>query len=77
MRRRSFLGLGATGLAFAQGRAPKRAVVDCGCGFAPQQIGNVQYTESRRNVDQLVLFEGTRCVETMLADCDSDTNGER
>jgi galactonate dehydratase len=39
MRRRSFLGVGATGLAFAQGRAPKRAVVDCGCGFAPQQIG--------------------------------------
>jgi galactonate dehydratase len=34
VRRRSFLGLGATGVAFAQ-----RSLVDCGCGFAPQQFG--------------------------------------
>src|SRR5215467_14534843 len=39
MRRRSFLGLGASGLALAQSRAPKRVTVDCGCGFAPQQFG--------------------------------------
>jgi galactonate dehydratase len=42
MRRRSFLGLGASGLALAQSRAPKRADVDCGCGFAPQQFGRGQ-----------------------------------
>jgi galactonate dehydratase len=29
--------LGASGLALAQSRAPKRATLDCGCGFAPQQ----------------------------------------
>src|SRR5581483_7069295 len=39
MRRRSFLGLGASGLPLAQGRAPPRAVLDCGCAFAPQQSG--------------------------------------
>jgi galactonate dehydratase len=35
VRRRSFLGFGASGLAFAQ----SRGVVDCGCGFAPPQVG--------------------------------------
>ncbi len=39
MRRRSFLGFGTAGLAFAQQRPPKRALVDCGCGLAPQQLG--------------------------------------
>jgi len=42
VRRRSFLGLGASGLAFAQSRARERAPLDCGCGFAPQQLGRGQ-----------------------------------
>jgi galactonate dehydratase len=36
MRRRSFLSLGTAGLALAQSRSPKRAILDCGCSFAPQ-----------------------------------------
>jgi galactonate dehydratase len=39
MQRRSFLALGGAGLAFAQGRGRRAPVVDCGCGFAPQQGG--------------------------------------
>ena len=39
MQRRSFLALGSAGLAFAQGRGRRAPVVDCGCGFAPQQGG--------------------------------------
>jgi len=39
MRRRSFLALGGTGLAFAQGRGGRAPLIDCGCGFAPQQGG--------------------------------------
>ena len=43
MRRRSFLSLGTAGLALAQSRAPKRAILDCGCSFAPQfQLGRGQ-----------------------------------
>jgi galactonate dehydratase len=39
MQRRSFLALGGTGLAFAQGRGRRAPLIDCGCGFAPQQGG--------------------------------------
>src|ERR1700746_3472137 len=39
MQRRSFLALGGTGLAFAQGRGRRAPLTDCGCGFAPQQGG--------------------------------------
>ena len=39
MQRRSFLALGGAGLTFAQGRGRRAPVVDCGCGFAPQQGG--------------------------------------
>src|SRR3954468_21756726 len=53
VRRRSFLGLGASGLAFAQGRAPKRELVDCGCGFAPQQLGRGQTQASLAGFERL------------------------
>ena len=37
MRRRSFLAFGAAGLALAQDKRQRRAVIpDCGCTFAPQ-----------------------------------------
>ena len=42
MRRRSFLGWGASGLAFAQRRAPRRDLLDCGCALEPQQPGRGQ-----------------------------------
>jgi galactonate dehydratase len=53
MRRRSFLGLGASGLAFAQ--RSKRAVPlpDCGCSFAPQQFGRGQGASSLAGFEPL------------------------
>ena len=39
MRRRSFLALGSAGLALAQKRTQRAPIIDCGCGFAPQQGG--------------------------------------
>jgi galactonate dehydratase len=42
MRRRSFLALGSAGLALAQKRPQRAPIVDCGCGFVPQQGGQGQ-----------------------------------
>jgi galactonate dehydratase len=42
VRRRSFLGWGASSLAFAQRRAPRRDLLDCGCALEPQQPGRGQ-----------------------------------
>ncbi len=53
MRRRSFLGLGASGLAFAQGRSANRPPIDCGCGFAPQQLGRSQMQASLAGFERL------------------------
>jgi galactonate dehydratase len=39
MRRRSFLALGSAGMALAQKPTQRTNVIDCGCGFAPQQGG--------------------------------------
>ncbi len=39
MRRRSFLALGSAGVALAQKRSQRAPIIDCGCGFAPQQGG--------------------------------------
>src|ERR1044071_3358327 len=45
MRRRSFLAFGSASLALAQTRSQRRgATIDCGCSFAPPQLGPGQAT---------------------------------